>query len=1612
MADEQVVVRLVADASGLEKGAARAENALSGIEKMNGSGLGFGILAGIGQAAFSKITGAVADTAAAIIDVGSSFEKQMSRVEAISGASATDIALITEKARQMGATTSFSASEAGKAMEYMAMAGWKAQDMVEGIGGIMDLAAASGEELGATSDIVTDALTAFGMQAKDSGRFADVLAAASSNANTNVSLMGETFKYVGAAAGAMGYNVEDMSIAIGLMANSGIKGTQAGTALRSTITRLAKPTKESREAMERLGLSLTDSEGNMLSFRDIMTNMRSGFADLTESEKASTAAMLGGQEAMSGLLAIVNASDADFEKLAGAIDNAGGSAHRMAETQMDNLSGSLTRFQSAAEGLGIALYDTIKGPLTGLVDFGAAVISGITGLLAREQTELGRFWDESEAHAKTAADAIQASYDAIGKGEAKVGKLSAYEKILIRVAEAGQANEYQTYQMKAIIEELGDEIPELAAAWDEETRTLNMNKEEIEKNIEARKRVARMAALTEAQAEAERALGEAEMHRAMVEAAVQGAIDDTNDKIRERNELHKKNNEALEPELKSVEDLIMRWTTYGDVSDDAYNIAYDGAKKLEEANGQVEKAQERVDELAKTEKYMAEGMKAGTDAVEDNTSALKENAEISEVSAASAAAQEAAAGRVAAAQGTLSKAYQDAKNAAVDAFDSAKKAAESAFSIDPFSGWADSSENGAAKMRDSLAKQAESMAQYKDNMNKIMEQVGATQGGQEFISYLEGLGPAGATAVAQMAQNGGLLEEAMKAYVDAVNIQDELTSQMAANAVAMEYGLNLIGSKADEWDFLEGIVGDLAESGADISETIAASFTEAAETAKAVGAKIPDGLAESILSSESPAKAIAAATAELLGAIDGNMAGLIEAAGKAGLEVPSSITDGIEEGGPAAVKAFNELMSLFSGAEITRKAEESGKAAGETQTAAQASGMKAKQEDVKSAANTVTETGVKAAKDKEPAFETAGGGLVKAMAKGMAERASEVASAGEAAGKAGAVAAGGTASLWSNAGNMAAAGFAGGIRNGQSLAISAATALATASIEAAKKRLDEHSPSREFRNEVGLMGGKGFALGLTDATGLVSEAAWKLADASVSEAVSAAGRIGDIYGRLQRRLQSGAGKGNFENAFSESTAASSKSIEKAVQNAEESLKKASDQYFTALSDVNASKLEALEARQTAMQGRHSAELKAIAERQETAQGEAAKAALKAERMSLEERQEAERKSLAAEIDGLRKRKQKIDKLSGEFASSVLSAYDSALETQAERIDRTLNDSLEKAAKAAQDKMDALNGKIASMRSGLLGIGEIWDGFSGGQGLIENVKGQIREIRSYEKQMEALEERGISKALIGEIAGMDASRASDFMDTLLAMSDEELKTYDRLFRKRAKEAKRVATEHYAEEVQAVKDEYTDKIEAAFAKAQKSIAEMGQKTMKGFLKGMKESGYSREIRKMAKNIIATMADELDIHSPSRKAEKLAVNYDEGWNVGIRRREKVSERTMESYARKVSGAYEKGVSDNLPDLFRMMTQGLREAESGGARKMSAYAYAPAVPRGERLPMAATSPELSSVPAAAAGDREYKVTLITTLDGREIARGTAKYTQAELDRMEAVKARRKGRF
>lgn len=371
------------------------------------------VISDVGSTLTKSITLPIAGVATAAVKTAADFEASMSKVGAIAGdvteneisgiiqkagemglsfkegttTTETAMNILKAKAQQMGAITSFSASESAEAMQYMAMAGWKTADMMDGIAGIMNLAAASGEDLAATSDIVTDGLTAFGLTAKDSARFADVLAAASSNANTNVSMMGESFKYCAPIAGTLGYSIEDTAVALGIMANSGIKGSQAGNALKTSLTRMAEGKDAVANTMKQLGISMTDSSGRTKSLMEVMENLRSSIgtvsvdlvdsagnlrqyddivADLSKTteglsqiQQIQAASTIFGKDNMAAMLTLVNAGTEDFNKLTKAIYGSAGSAEIMAEKMLDNLNGQLTLLKSATEGILITIGDKL-----------------------------------------------------------------------------------------------------------------------------------------------------------------------------------------------------------------------------------------------------------------------------------------------------------------------------------------------------------------------------------------------------------------------------------------------------------------------------------------------------------------------------------------------------------------------------------------------------------------------------------------------------------------------------------------------------------------------------------------------------------------------------------------------------------------------------------------------------------------------------------------------------------------------------------------------------------------------------------------------------------------------------------------------------------------------------------------------------------------------------------------------------------------------------------------------------------------------------------------------------------------------------------------------------
>ena len=343
------------------------------------------------------------------INTQKDFEAAMSQVQAVSGADSDELDQLTKKAEEMGATTKFTATDSAEAFNYMAMAGWKTEDMLDGISGIMQLAAAANEDLGTTSDIVTDALTAFGLKASDAGMFSDVLAAASSNANTNVSMMGETFKFAASMAGSLGYSVQDVALMTGLMANSGIKASMAGTALNSIMTRLSTNTHHARDTLEELGIKFFDAQGNARPLADVMEELRDATANMNDEQKTSVANAIAGTNSQKGLLAILNASEEDYNKLADAIDNASGASKRMADTQLDNLKGSITLLQSAVDGVKISFGSRLNHYVRDVADGLTAAMPDVEAALSDFMDFVDRKYDVMQAKMRdlTASDEWQ-----------------------------------------------------------------------------------------------------------------------------------------------------------------------------------------------------------------------------------------------------------------------------------------------------------------------------------------------------------------------------------------------------------------------------------------------------------------------------------------------------------------------------------------------------------------------------------------------------------------------------------------------------------------------------------------------------------------------------------------------------------------------------------------------------------------------------------------------------------------------------------------------------------------------------------------------------------------------------------------------------------------------------------------------------------------------------------------------------------------------------------------------------------------------------------------------------------------------------------------------------
>ena len=387
-------------------------------------------IANAGSAMTKSVTAPIAGVGIAAVKTAADYESAMSNVQAITGATGDDFKKLTQLGKDLGASTAWSAQECAEAMQYTGMAGWTAKENIDGLKGILDLASASGTDLARTSDIMTDAISAFGYKASDSAKFADVMTKACTSANVSVDTLGESYKYCGAICGTMGYSIDEVTTSLAVMGNMGIKGSQAGTALKNAISNMAAPTKNMKAAMDDLGISIVNQDGSMKSWGDVIKNLQGSFKGLTQDQQAAYAKQLFGKESMAGMLAIINTSTSDYNALADSIKNSGGAANDAAQTQLNNLNGQLTLLKSALEGAAITIGDKLLPYIKNAVGWVQKATDWFNGLSDAQVSMIMKF--------AGIAAAIGPALLIFGKLVSTVGKVySTFGKVTAAIYKAG-----------------------------------------------------------------------------------------------------------------------------------------------------------------------------------------------------------------------------------------------------------------------------------------------------------------------------------------------------------------------------------------------------------------------------------------------------------------------------------------------------------------------------------------------------------------------------------------------------------------------------------------------------------------------------------------------------------------------------------------------------------------------------------------------------------------------------------------------------------------------------------------------------------------------------------------------------------------------------------------------------------------------------------------------------------------------------------------------------------------------------------------------------------------------------------------------------------------------
>lgn len=1548
--------------------------------------------------------GAVAAGTAAI-NAGKSFEAGMSEVQAISGASRKDLEALTNKAKEMGATTKFSATQASEGLKYMAMAGWNSQQMIDGLPGVMNLAAASGEDLGTVSDIVTDALTAMGLKASDSAHFADVLATAASSSNTNVAMMGETFKYAAPVAGALGYNIEDLAQAIGLMGNAGIKSSQAGTSLRSILTRLAKPPKDCANAMEDYGISIKNSDGSMKSLMEVMENMRDSLQGLPKDEQSAAAAALGGQEAMSGLLAIINASESDFDNLSKAIDNASGAAQDQADIMNDNLQGALYELGSAAESAGIELYDNIKEPAKKAVRAAATEIrslsttikdNGIEAIIPEETiTTVKNLGNTAKSIGATGLRALGGGAKLISENMQVALPLATSFLVVMKgytvvktIATAFTETQAAMTGASAVMTGLGTVVRLFtgeAMAATTATGLLSAGVATLGGPIGVA--ILACGALTAGVAAYTLTQKDGSYEQDKFSKKIEAAA-------KEQREYSKQ----IKQSQRERQDSINGTQTEAEKADILYNKLESLISVEKKSAGQKKQIKSIVEQLNSIMPDLGLKYDEETDKLNKSTAAIRKNiAVLKEQAMAKAygAQMDSVAEDIVKTQSKIEKAQKQAQ----EAEEKYKKAqAERIRADETYKRNPDYDKNlksrNEARAKEKELKQAyddssKSVEKYEKDLSNLQNemekysQMQISEGNYaDFLSSLDNLAKEAGIRAKEVPESvlEGIKNGSYKAPTTGeglkrlINLDGLIQQAQEAGVEIPQYLLQGISDGSINFQSAINQMNTLLD------------FSSAAEKAGISGKEIPEELAQSIMQGKI---SVDEAINQLLSGSEEKMA---------------KSKKNVEDIGNGKIKGINTSAYTSSLNTVSQKAKSTAKdtdksnkeikknsklkgtnntaAAKQTYGAYKTEGEKAKN-TVKKTGKEIGKGGATSAASTTSQWKSAGSKNAKsyisgvASKKGAAQKAGKTlstsAKTGASSGKAGFV----------SAGRNMAAGIASGIHSGTPFVTAAARSAVRAAVAAAKAAAKIKSPSRVMKNEVGKYLPLGMAAGIKDNTDSVVNASRSMCASALTASAdeldihSPSRKFKNIIGK---NIPKGIAKGVRESK-SELVGEMESVVNEALSAAQNASK--SGKY----SEIGSNLLSGLSTSLSTSKSRSSETIQEIIDQQQESLSNANQKKEEALQNKIDKlgSKKANKKRKVAlkkrlkQMKAADKKQESQLKTAGEKAAA---AYNDAFEKEASRITKIAEKKIQELSETYQTKYNDIKNRMDTLTEKQQSWGNVYD-----------LKQNIADIKRYQTNLKALENK-IPQSMMDKILGMNVDEATAYMDWFRGMTSAEQKAYLKDWNAIYSSSKTFSKNFFADDFAKIQKEYETKLKKATQDLQKEMNQIGTNIAKGLTAGMdsESRNLSKAMKKICANLVKTAKKQLKIKSPSRVFKRIGVYNMQGAEKGheaeaprlYRQVENVSETLAERFAKA-------NLKVSLPDIADRTQAALSRQVS----KVSA----------------SIQPQLTAALAGDAGQTIYngpeKIELVTNLDGREIARTSVPYIDAYLGNMAARKAR-----